>query len=103
MYEGEGGRSWSLTGRVGPMGVRAGVGGRAVVPQCGVALAAVGWREGDGAPKLTVRTRRRAEGACAWNKPATYWLHRGEKTQWEHMTTTSLQSVDKIKSAESFF
>lgn len=64
----------TLTGRVGPMGVRTGVGGRAVVPQGGVALTAVGRREGDGTAKLAVRTGRR-------NKPTTYWLHRREETE----------------------
>lgn len=68
------GKRWkrTLTGRVGPMGIGAAVGGRAVVPQGGVALTAVGWREGDGTPKLAVRTHRRAERACAWNIPTTY-------------------------------
>lgn len=39
------GKSWrrTLTGRVGPMGIGTGVGGRAVVSQGGVALTAVGW------------------------------------------------------------
>ena len=64
------------------MGVRAGVGSRAVVPQGGVALAAVGRRERDGASKLAMRTGRRAEGASASarNKPTTYWLHRRGQT-----------------------
>lgn len=65
------------------MGVGAGVGGRAVVPQGGVALAAVGRREGDGTPKLAVRTGRGAERAGAGNKPTTYCLHRGEETSHE--------------------
>lgn len=78
----DGGKEWrrALTGRAGPMGVRTGVGGRAVVPQGGVSLTAVGRREGDGTPKLAVRAGRRAEGASAGNKPTTYWLHRGEET-----------------------
>lgn len=98
MYEGDGGKSWLLTGRVGPIGVRAGVGGRAVVPQRGVALTAVGWWDRDGAPKLTVRTCRGAEGTCAWNKPAAYWLHRvGEDIMGTYcMRTTSLPGVDKM-------
>lgn len=72
MYEGKRWRRRALTGRVGPMGVGTGVGGRAMVPQGGVALTAVGWRKGEGAPKLAVRTGRRAERGCAWNKPTAY-------------------------------
>lgn len=83
-----------LTGRVGPMDVWTGVGGRAVVPQGGVAFTAVGWREGDGTPKLAVRTGRRAERTWAWNKPATYWLHRWEETWWNHTSTIRLPKCD---------
>lgn len=62
MYDGKRWRR-ALTGRVGPMGIRTGVGGRAVVPQGGVALTAMGRRGGEGTPKLAVRTGRRAQRA----------------------------------------
>lgn len=51
----------ALTGRAGPMGIGTGVGGRAVAPQGGVALTAMGWREGEGTPKLAVGAGRRAQ------------------------------------------
>lgn len=80
----------TLTGRVGPMGVRTGVGGRAVAPQGGVALTAVGRREGDGTAKLAVRTGRR-------NKPTTYWLHRREETKWSQVSGTACDTMsDKL-------
>lgn len=62
------------------MGVRAAVGGRAVVPQAGKTLTAMGGGGGHGTPKLTVRTGGCAEGPCAMNKPAAHWLHRREST-----------------------
>ena len=84
----------TLTGRVGPMGVRTGVGGRAVVPQGGVALTAMGRREGDGTAKLAVRTGGR-------NKPTTYWLHRREETEWSQVrgTECDTKSDELIKRA----
>lgn len=78
LYEGKWWRE-ILTGRVGLMGIRAGVRGRAVVPQSGVALATMGWREGDWTPKLAVRTGWRAERSGPWNKPATHCLHERRK------------------------
>lgn len=61
------------------MAVGAGVGRGAVVSQGGVALTAVGRGEGDGTPKLTVRTGGRAERAGGRNEPTTCWCHRGEE------------------------
>lgn len=76
----------TLTGRVGPMSIWAGVRRRAVVPQGGVALATMGWRNGNWTPKLAVRTGCRAERSCPWNKPATHCLHRVKKKAWEKIS-----------------
>lgn len=63
----------TLTGGAGAMGVRTGVGRRAVAPQACVAFTAVGLGQGDGTPNLTVGTGRGAEGTSARNEPAPYW------------------------------
>lgn len=68
-------RRKALTGRAGPVSIWTGVGSRAVVPQGGVALAAVGRRDGEGTSKLVVRTGWRAQRARGWDKPTTYWFH----------------------------
>lgn len=67
-----GGWRGELTGRVGPMAVRARVRARvrsrALVLQRGVTLTAVGRGQGDGG-------RAEGAGARAGEEPATYWIH----------------------------
>lgn len=72
-------RKRALTGRVGPVSIGSGVGCRAVAPQGGVTLAAVGRWDRQGTPKLAVRTGRWAQRGRSRDKPAAYWLH-GEST-----------------------
>lgn len=53
-------------------GVRAGVGCRAMVSQSRITVTAMGGRQGQGGPKLWVRTGRRAERSRARDEPATH-------------------------------
>lgn len=70
------------------MAVRAGVRGGAVAPQGGVALTAVGRREGDGTPKLAVRAGRGAEGSGPWDEPAAH-CNKEDRRQNETSTRTT--------------